>query len=106
MAENRCGEWIELFGFDDGTMPRYEMRQAPGVAPPYYGLQDVLVIRCGAFDGVEALVKAARKECRSIHCVLVDAYQDLPDDFMMQALATPRDGKSSVLGYRIYSRDT
>jgi hypothetical protein len=28
----------------------------------------------------------------------------LPDDFMMQALATPRDGKSSVLGYRVYSR--
>ena len=34
----------------------------------------------------------------------VDAYQDLPDDFMMRALATPRDGKASVLGYKIYSR--
>jgi len=105
MAENRCGEWIELFGFDDGRMPRYEMRQAPGVAAPFYGLQDVCVIKCGASDGTDALVEAARKECRSTHFVLVDAYQDLPDDFMMQALATPRDGKGSVLGYRIYSRD-
>ena len=104
-AENRCGEWIELFGFDDGRMPQYEMRQAPGVAAPFYGLQDVLVIKCGASDGTDALVEAARKECRSTHFVLVDAYQDLPDDFMMQALATPRDGKGSVLGYRIYSRD-
>jgi hypothetical protein len=47
----------------------------------------------------DALVEAARKECRSTHFVLIDAYQDLPDDFMLQALATPRDGKSGVLGY-------
>lgn len=104
MAESRCGEWIELFGFDDGKMPRYEMRQAPGVAAPFYGLQDVLVVNCSASDGTDSLVEAARKECRSTHFVLVDAYQDLPDNFMMQALATPRDGKSSVLGYRVYSK--
>ena len=36
-AENRYGEWIELFGFDDGMMPRYEMRQVPGVAAPFCG---------------------------------------------------------------------
>jgi hypothetical protein len=36
-AENRYGEWIELFGFDDGRMPRYEMRQVPGVAAPFCG---------------------------------------------------------------------
>ena len=105
MAENHCGEWIELFGLDDGRMPRYEMKQVPGVAAPFYGLQDVLVIKCSASQGTDALVEAAREECRSTHFVLVDAYQDLPDDFMMQALATPRNGKSSVLGYRVYSRD-
>jgi hypothetical protein len=105
MAEIRCGEWIELFGFDDGRMPRYEMREARDVAAPFYGLQDVLVIKCGASDGADALVEAARKECRSTHFVLIDAYHDLPEDFMMQALAKPRDGKSSVSGYRIYSRD-
>jgi hypothetical protein len=104
MAENRCGEWIELFGFDDGRMPRYEMRQAPGVPAPFYGLQDVLVLKCDASDGTDVLVEA-RKECRSTHFVLVDAYRELPDDFIMQALATPRDGNSSVLGYRVYSRD-
>jgi len=92
MAENRCGEWIELFGFDDGRMPRYEMRQVPGMAAPFYGLQEVLVIKCRASNGTDALIEAARKECRSTHFVLVDAYQDLPDDFMMQALATPMMG--------------
>jgi hypothetical protein len=105
MAENRCAEWIEVFGFDDGKMPRYEMRQAPGVEAPFFGLQDVLVVPCAASDGTDALVEAARKECRSTHFVLIDAFQELPDDFMMRALATPRDGNSSVLGYRVYSRD-
>ena len=105
MAENRCGEWMEVFGFDDGRMPQYEMRQAPGVAAPFYGLQDVIVVRCNSSYGVPALVEAARKECRSTHFVLLDRYQDLPEDFVMRALATPRDGNSSVLGYRIYSRD-
>ena len=99
---NRRGEWIEVFGFDDGKMPRYAMKQAPGVAAPFYGLQDVLVIKCGELDDSDALVEVARKECRSTHFVLVDAYRDLPDDFMMQALTTPR---SSMLGYRLYSRD-
>ena len=103
MAKNRCGEWVEVFGFDDGKMPEYEMR--PGVVAPFFGIQDVLVIDCDASDGTDVLVEAARKECRSTHFVLVDGYQDLPDDFMMQALATPRDGKSNVLGYRVYSRD-
>jgi hypothetical protein len=105
LAKNRCGEWIEVFGFDDGRMPRYELRQAPGVEAPFFGLQDVLVVPCGASDGTDVLIEAARKECRSTHFVLVDAYQELPDDFVMQALATPRDGRSSVLGYRLYSRE-
>lgn len=105
MAESYFGEWIELFGFDDGRMPRYEMRQAPGVVAPFYGLQEVLVIDCDASLCTEVLLEAARKECRSSHFIFIDAYQDLPEDFMMQALMTPRDGKSSVLGYRVYSRD-
>ena len=75
-----------------------------GVAAPFYGLQDVLPIKCWASDDTNALIESARKECRSTHFVLVDAYQDLPDDFIMRALATPRDGKSTVLGYKVYSR--
>jgi hypothetical protein len=104
MAENRCGAWVEVFGFDDGKMPRYGMKQVPGMAAPFYGLQDVVVVKCSPSDGPDMLVAAARKACRSTHFVLVDRCQELPDDFMMEALATPRDGKSSVLGYRLYSR--
>jgi hypothetical protein len=104
MAENRFGEWIEVFGFDDGTMPAYAMRNIPGVEAPFYGLQDVLVIRCDPLDNAVALVEAAKKECRSTHFVLIDGYQNLPDDFIMQALATLRDGQCKVLGYGVYGR--
>ena len=104
-AENSLGAWVEVFGFDDGKMPRYELRQARGVAAPFFGLQEVIVIECSASDDADTLVEAARKECRSTHFVLIDAYQDLPDDFMMTALMTPKNGKYGVLGYRIYSRD-
>ena len=40
-------------------------------------------------------LKPRGKECRSTHFVLVDAYQDLPDDFMMQALTTPREARAA-----------
>lgn len=104
MAENRFGEWIELFGFDDGRMPQYPLHNMPGVAAPFYGLQDVLVIPCNPSDTTDVLVEVARSECRSTHFVLVEGYQDLPNDFVMQTLAAPRDGKSKVLGYRVYDR--
>jgi hypothetical protein len=104
-AESNLGAWIEVFGFDDGRMPRYQMKQAPDVKPLFYGFQDVLTVECSSSDGTDALVEAARRKCRSTHFVLVDAYQDLPDDFMLRAVMTPKDGKSSVLGYRMYSRD-
>jgi hypothetical protein len=65
----------------------------------------LLAIKCDASHGTEALVEVARKECRSTHFVLIDEYQDRPEDFMMKALSAPRDGASSVLSYRVYSRD-
>lgn len=105
MAENRCGAWIELFGFDDGRMPAYEFKQVPGVPAPFYGLQDVLTIKCSASESTGALVEAARRECRSTHFLLVDSFQDLPDDFIMRVLGSPRDVHLDVLGYRIYSRE-
>jgi hypothetical protein len=80
---------------DHGRMPRYEMGQAPGVAAPIYGLQDVLVIKCGASDGTRRVRRRRQEGMPLHHFVLVDAYQDLRDDFIMQALATPRDASAA-----------
>jgi hypothetical protein len=82
------------------------MKQIPGVPVPFFGLQDVVVIECTSSDGVDELVTTARKQCRSTHFVMIDVFQELPDDFMMRALATPRDGNSKVLGYRVYGRES
>jgi hypothetical protein len=34
----RGKEYVEVFGFDDGRMPQYELRQMPGRPVPFYGL--------------------------------------------------------------------
>jgi len=103
-AEIELDDWVEVFGFDDGRMPQYEMRRPPGAREPFFGYQEVNVVDCTLSKGAAALIEAARKECRSTHFLLVDSYQDLPDDFVLRALFAV-DGSSSVLGYRIYRRD-
>lgn len=37
-------EYGEIYAFDDGAMPKYELRQLPGKPVPFYGLQDVTAI--------------------------------------------------------------
>ena len=95
-AENYLGAWIEVFGFDDGSRSRSEL--------PFFGLQEVMVEKCEAGATKEALLDICRKACRSSHFVLVDTYQDLPDDFIASALGAQMNGVSTVLGYRIYRR--
>jgi hypothetical protein len=101
-AEGHLGAWIEVFGFDDGAMPSYPM--GSGLACPFYGLQEVQALKCEQGASKEYLVNACRKACRSSHFVLVDAYQDLPDNFIAIALGAQMNGANSVLAYRIYSR--
>lgn len=104
-AENRVGKWIEVFAFDDGRMPTYELPFAPGVRAPFFGLQDVVVIKCATTDGAETFVEAARKECRSSRLIIMDTFQELPDDFLMKALSASSRGNSSYMGYRFYNSD-
>jgi hypothetical protein len=42
-------EYGELYAFDDGSMPQYELPQLPGKPVPFYGLQDVTRIEKGWF---------------------------------------------------------
>ena len=41
-------EYGEIYAFDDGAMPKYELRQLPGKPVPFYGLQDVTTIELPA----------------------------------------------------------
>jgi hypothetical protein len=103
-AESHCGLWVEVFGFDDGRMPRYEMRQMPGVEAPFFGLQEVVEKRCKPNETRESLLEACRGACRSDCFLFIDVFRELPDDFVMSVFATPKDGQSCVLGYQVHRR--
>ena len=38
-------EWADIYGFDDGHMPRYRLKHGPELEVPFYGLQNVHVIK-------------------------------------------------------------
>jgi len=59
-------EYGELYAFDDGAMPKYELSQLPGTPVPFYGLQDVKRIELPHKATEEEIVESCRE-----HCVLI-----------------------------------
>lgn len=101
----QSGHWVELFGFNDGRMPRYQLRGVPDIEAPFFGLQEVRAIPCQKSDTHEELLKLCRHRCRSPYFLLIDRYQHLPKDFTRQALDSFLTGAQDVLGYTLYSHD-
>jgi hypothetical protein len=99
-------EYGELYAFDDGSMPQYELPQLPGKPIPFYGLQDVtrVELRCGATE--EEILSICRERCRSDHFVLIDEYREIPDTFMFGAAMCAESDRDSTLGYRIFKKRT
>jgi hypothetical protein len=94
--------WVEVFGFNDGAMPRYQMRGIPDVLAPFFGFQEVRVITCSRTDTRDVLLSECRTRCRSARFVFIDRYQQLPDDFTQRALDSYLTGEQHILGYPIY----
>jgi len=96
-------EYGELFAFDDGAMPKYELPQLPGKPVPFYGLQDVTTIELLAGASEEQVLKMCRERCRSGHFVLIDEYRDISDTFMLGAAMSAESNLDSAQGYRIFA---
>jgi len=58
-------EYGELYAFDDGAMPKYELPQLPGAPVPFYGLQDVTRIELPRGATEEEILNLCRERCRS-----------------------------------------
>jgi hypothetical protein len=97
-------EYGELYAFDDGAMPKYELRQLPGKQVPFYGLQDVTKIDLPAGASEEEVLKMCRERCRSDHFVLIDEYKDIKDTFMLGAAMSAESNMDSTHGYRIFKK--
>ena len=95
-------EYGEIYAFDDGAMPKYELRQLPGKPVPFYGLQDVTKIDLPAEATEEQILKMCRERCHSDHFVLIDEYRDISDTFMLGAAMSAESNLDCTNGYRIF----
>lgn len=98
-------EYGELYAFDDGAMPKYELPQLPGAPVPFYGLQDVTRIELPHGANEEEILKICRKRCRSNHFILIDEYKEIPDTFMLGAAMCADCNMDSTHGYRIFKKN-
>jgi hypothetical protein len=99
------GEYGEIYAFDDGAMPRYELRQTPDVAAPFYGLQDVTPIPLSKGISEEEILKICDRYCRSDYYVLIDTFNPVPEDFMLGAAMCAEINKASIRGYRLFKKN-
>jgi hypothetical protein len=97
-------EYGELYAFDDGAMPKYELPQLPGAPVPFYGLQDVTSIELPRGATEEEILNVCRERCRSEHFVLIDEYKEIPDTFMLGAAMCAEGNMDSTQGYRIFKK--
>jgi hypothetical protein len=97
-------EYGELFAFDDGAMPKYELAQLPGKPVPFYGLQDVTAIPLppGATEG--QILTMCRDRCRSDHFVLIDEFREVKDTFMLGAAMSAEANMATASGYPIFKK--
>jgi len=97
-------EYGEIYAFDDGFMPKYELSQMPGTPVPFYGLQDVTVIKTPSGTSNDDILKICHERCRSDYFVLIDEYRDIPETFMLGAAMSAESNLESTDGYRIYHK--
>jgi len=97
-------EYGELYAFDDGAMPKYELEQPPGATVPFYGLQDVTTIELPHGTPEKEILNICRERCRSDHFILIDEYKEIPDSFMLGAAMCAEGNIDSTHGYRIFKK--
>jgi len=97
-------EYGELYAFDDGAMPEYELPHLPGASVPFYGLQEVRRIELPYGATEEGILNVCRGYCRSDHFILIDEYKEITDTFMLGAAMCAESNLDSMHGYRIFKK--
>lgn len=97
-------EYGEVYAFDDGAMPKYELPQLPGKPVPFYGLQDVTRIELPHGATEKEILTMCHERCRSDHFIIIDEYKEIPDTFMLGAVMCAENNIYSTHGYRIFKK--
>jgi hypothetical protein len=105
-ADRRLEGYAEIYGFDDGQMPRYILRGGGNFEVPFYGLQEVHPIKLEPGATMEQILAICREHCKSDHFVLIEEYQPVRDRFLVGAELCVETGAQAIEGCRIYSRES
>ena len=97
-------EWANIYGFDDGNMPKYRLKQGPQIDVPFYGLQDVHVIKIEPHLSLDEIITLCRKESRSSKFIIIDKYSELSKDFVLGLMAFNDSLGATYNGYRVYTK--
>ena len=98
-------EYAEVYGFDDGAMPKYELPRVPGQAIPFYGLQEVSPVKVEPGTATERFLTICRERCKSDHFVVIDEYRPVKETFLVGAAMSAEAGQQSFEGYRIHGKN-
>ncbi|MGB2762137.1 MAG: hypothetical protein WBC21_01195 [Minisyncoccales bacterium] len=97
-------EWVDIYGFDDGNMPEYQLKKGPKRPWPFYGLQDVHIIKIKPKIPLLEIIKICKEKCRSEKFILLNSYRKLPSNFVETLIKYCDSKKDRILNYKIYSR--
>jgi hypothetical protein len=97
-------EYAKIYGFDDGKMPRYTLRQKPSFKLPFFGLQEVDPIEFKPGTTMEGILNICRKHCRSDYFVLIDEYRPIKEIFLVKAAMEAEAGIQTTEGWCIYAK--
>jgi hypothetical protein len=97
-------EYAEIYGFDDGQMPRYLLRGGGNIEVPFYGLQEVHPIKLEPGLTMEQILAICREHCKSDHFVLIEEYHPVKETFLVGAEMSAGAGVQMAEGCRIYAK--
>lgn len=97
-------EWADIYGFDDGNMPKYHLKQTPPIDVPFYGLQEVHVIKIEPNLSFDKIITICRKKSRSSKFIILDKYKELSQEFVYGLMAFNDSLGATYNGYRVYTK--
>lgn len=95
--------YVDIYGFDDGNMPRYLHKDA-GIEMPFSGLQEVYLIKIDPTLTRDELIKICKDRSRSKRFVLINHYRDLPDNFIDTLIKYCDERRTKILDYDIINK--
>ena len=97
-------EYAEIYGFDDGKMPRCQLGEMLAHELPFYGLQDVDPIKLEPGTTMEGILNICREHCKSDQFILIDEYRPIEKTFLIGVVMRAEAGIETSDGYRMYAK--